>query len=168
MNVSSGFVAAVLVLLGLGLQGNAQQAPEQAHFHRDIYVESGERVGELSCIDCSIHVRGQVEGDVAAILGNVSLKPGASIKGEVAVIAGNLTVDSDARIGGETAVIGGVLHRAPNAYLGGEIVVMSGPLWTMLVFVAPVVFLFFFVVLIIWVVHLLRRRSATGVYAQRQ
>jgi predicted acyltransferase (DUF342 family) len=166
MNVSCGFVAAVLLLLPLGLSASAQKAPDQTHFHRDIYVESGEHVGELSCIDCSIHVRGQVEGDVAAIRGNVSLKPGASINGEVAVIAGNLTIDSDASIGGETAVIGGVLHRAPDAHLGGEVVVMSGPLWAMLIFVAPLVLLAFCVVLIIWVVHLLRRRSATGVYAQ--
>ena len=59
----------------------ASTNPERTQFGRDIRVEAKENVGDVTCIGCSIHVRGHVSGDVTAIAGSIFAEQGAAIAG---------------------------------------------------------------------------------------
>jgi hypothetical protein len=164
MNGRSALVVSWVVLLSTLAAARA----DQTHFRQDIYVGADQQVNDLACFACSIHIRGHVVGDVAAFYGNVTLSPGASVSGEVAVIGGNLALESGSSVQGDIAVLGGRVHRSPEALTGGEVTVLTGSVWLLLMFVTPLVFLVLCIALIVWIVHLARRRSQAAHAYRRQ
>ncbi|CAN5712221.1 hypothetical protein BH10ACI4_BH10ACI4_33460 [soil metagenome] len=132
----------------------ARSSQDRASFGNDITVNEGETVSDIACAFCSVHIHGDVRGDVAVAFGNVTIDSGRTISGDIAVFAGDVNVADETHIGGDVAIAGGDLNLAPSASVHGDRAVLPGHLW-MLVLLAP------FLVLggIIWLVVFLVRRN---------
>ena len=68
---------------------------------RDLTVPAGERVRNAVAVLGSVRVDGQVDEDVVAVLGNVTLGPTAVV-GDVTAVGGTVTADPAAVIKGDT------------------------------------------------------------------
>ena len=66
----------LLAMLAAPYASQAESNSDRFQFNRDIRIEAGERVGDVTCIGCSIYIRGQASGDVTAIAGSVFASPG--------------------------------------------------------------------------------------------
>ncbi len=80
----------------LAAEGNA----DRFQINHDIQIQPDDKVGDVTCINCSVYVRGQVSGDVTTINGNVIAEPGAAIAGDVTTIRGNARVENGSPGGG--------------------------------------------------------------------
>src|SRR5439155_563685 len=106
------YVAFTLMLLGSsGVLAKADANRDRFQAGRDIRIESDERVGDVTCLNCSIYVRGQVGGDILTIHGNVVVYEGAQIGGDVASLAGNVRLESGTQVAGDVASFGGAVRR---------------------------------------------------------
>ena len=120
----------------------------------NITISEGETVGNIACVFCSVHVQGDVTGDVAVVFGSLKVDSGRKINGDTAVIGGDLTMEEGSEIGGNTAVIAGDANLASGAMIHGSRAVMPGRLWLLVPFI-PLLIL----IGLIWlIVHLVRRR----------
>jgi len=80
---------------------------EVTHIGRDVTVSAGEVVrGSAVSIGGSVHVLGEVRGDVVAVGGNVDLGPTAVVSRNVIAIGGLVRRDAAARVGGEVQEVG--------------------------------------------------------------
>jgi hypothetical protein len=131
----------------------AETHPDRFQMNHDIHVQPDEKVGDVTCIGCSVYVRGQVSGDVTTIAGSVIAEQGASIAGDVTAIAGNATVESGTQVAGDLTAIGGGLRRDPQATVSGNVTTIGGHGWVFLIFLLPLVFLGGIVALIIWLIQ---------------
>ncbi len=147
----------------------AAASSDRTQFSHDIRIESGERVGDVTCIACSIHIRGQSSGDVTAIAGSVFVESGASISGDVTAIGGNARVESGAQVAGDLTAIGGSVRRDPQASVAGDVTTIGGGgAWIFLIFLLPFLFLGGIVALIIWLVQRGRRPAPVPAYTVRR
>src|SRR5712692_4848177 len=166
MTQLSGLCLAALVFL-LGLSGlvMAEDNPSRAQTNRDIRVEPGQKVGDLSCINCSIYIRGEVAGDVFALHGNVVIEGGASVAGDIATLFGDVRVANGGSVAGDVAAIGGAGRRQRQAALAGDVASLEGKGWLLLLLLCPLVILGLMTALIVWLVHLYRRRRTVAAAA---
>ena len=116
----------LLAILAAPCTSQAESNSDRVQFGRDIRIESGERAGDVTCIGCSIYIRGQASGDVTAIAGSVFAESGASIAGDVTAIGGNARVESGAQVAGDLTAIGGTLRRDPQASVAGDVTTVGG------------------------------------------
>ena len=158
----------LLAILVVPHASQAESNSDRVQFNRDIRIESGERAGDVTCIGCSIYIRGQASGDVTAIAGSVFAESGASIAGDVTAIGGNARVESGAQLAGDLTAIGGTLRRDPQASIGGDVTTMGGGGWIFLIFLLPFLFLGGIVALIIWLIQRSRHPAAVPAYTLRR
>ena len=142
----------------------AESNPDRVQFNHDIHIGPNDRVGDATCIGCSIHVRGQVSGDVTTIAGSVALESGASVAGDVTVIGGKARAESGTQVAGDLTAIGGDLLRDPQAAIAGDVTTVGGGRWVFLIFLLPFVFLGGIIALIIWIVQRNRRPAPAPAY----
>ncbi|MGH9504022.1 MAG: hypothetical protein ACRD20_14315 [Terriglobales bacterium] len=154
-----GIVISLLSSLSLA----AEISPDRVQFNHDIRIEGDENVGDVTCINCSVRVRGHVSGDVTAIAGGITAEPGASIGGDVTTIGGDTLVEDGAQVSGDLTAIGGSLRRDPKATIAGDVTTIGGRGWIVLIFLLPFLFLGGIIALIIWLVQ--RSRHPTAVHA---
>src|SRR5438309_1500420 len=128
----------VLVIPCLAAWMPAQTKHERTQFNNDLHVDQDESTGEVTCIHCSIYIRGQVTGDATAFLGRVVLEPNASVSGDATSIAGDIRLASGARVGGDATALGGSVLRDPQAAIGGDVDALAGGAWVLLIFLVPV------------------------------
>src|SRR6476469_4684855 len=64
-------IAIVAVFLSPSPIMAAEAHPDRLQFNHDIRIEPNDKVGDITCIHCSVDVRGQVSGDVTTVAGNV-------------------------------------------------------------------------------------------------
>ena len=146
-------LAAALLLLLAAPFAHADQ--DRASFGGDINVAEGESAGDVACAFCSVHVHGDVKGDVAVLFGSVTVDSSHSISGDVAILGGDLNLAEDTEVGGDVAIAAGNLNIAPDAEIHGNRTVLPGHLW-LLVILSPLLIL----ISIIWlIVYLVRRNS---------
>src|SRR6266852_2844365 len=119
--------AALALLIVVSSVVMAQENSSRSQTNRDIRVEPGQKAGDLSCMNCSIYIRGDVAGDVFAVHGNVVIDVGA---------------------------IGGAVRRQPQAVIGGDVASLEGKGWLLLLLLCPLVILGLMIALIVWLVHL--------------
>lgn len=146
----------------------AETHPDRFQMNHDIHVQPDEKVGDVTCIGCSVYVRGQVSGDVTTIVGSVIAEPGASIAGDVTAIAGNARIESGTQVAGDLTAIGGDLRRDPQATVTGNVTTIGGHGWVFLIFVLPFVFLGGIIALIIWLIQRSRRPTPVPAYSLRR
>jgi len=157
------YVAFTLMLLGSsGVRARADANRDRFQTGRDIRVEADERVGDVTCLNCSIYIRGQVGGDVLTVHGNVVVYQGAQVGGDIASLVGNLRLETGAQVGGDVASIGGAVRRDSGVTVGGDVSAMPGAGWVLAIFVLPLLFLGGIIALIIWLVQR-NRRTRQGV-----
>jgi hypothetical protein len=131
----------ILLVLFLSAAAAAPAAAQEiARVGQDIHVAAGETATEVSCVRCSVRIDGRVTRDVGAVMGSVSLGPGAEVGGDVGAVLGSVFLDENARVGGDLgAVFGNVslghdsevrgdvgavlgrVDREPSARVGGEV-----------------------------------------------
>jgi hypothetical protein len=134
----------------------AAESSAQVHVGRDIYVQPQDKVGDLVCVGCSIHVRGQVAGDAVAVGGSVVLEQGAQVAGGVTTVVGDIRLQTGTQIAGDVVAVAGTVKRDPQSTISGDVTSLGGAGWIFLILVAPLVLFGGFVALIIWLFQ--RRR----------
>lgn len=131
----------------------ARADQDRVSFGSDISVAEGENAGDLVCAFCSVHVHGDVKGDVVVLLGSVTVDPTHHVSGDIVILGGDLNLADETEVGGDIAVIGGNANLASTAAIHGDRSVFPGRIWLLLPF-APLLIL----IGIIWlIVYLIRR-----------
>jgi hypothetical protein len=147
------FLAAAL-LLTAATPAFASSPQDRASFGGDITIADGETAGDIACAFCSVHIHGDVRGDVAVLFGNVTVDAGHGISGDVAALGGDLNLGEGAEVGGDVAIAAGDANLASGAMIHGSQTVLPGRFWLILPF-APLLIL----AGIIWLIVYLVRRN---------
>lgn len=145
------FVA--LVLLCAVPPAVAKNNSEYTQFGHDIRIGATQKTNDLTCINCSIYVHGQVAGDVTAIHGNVVIDGDASVAGDVTAILGDVRVDKGTKVAGDLTAVGGKVSRQPEATVAGDVTSLEGQAWFWLILGFPVLLVAGIVTLIVWLVQ---------------
>jgi hypothetical protein len=147
------FLPAVALFVFVTLPAFARSSEDRAGFGNDITIAEGQTAGDVACMFCDVHVRGDVRGDVAVMFGKVDVDPGRSISGDVAMLGADLNLGPGASVGGDLALAAGDVNSGPGARVHGSSTVLPGRIWLLLPFL-PLLF----VIGLIWlIVHLVRR-----------
>jgi predicted acyltransferase (DUF342 family) len=155
-----------LILATLGVLVTASPAfasDDRVSMGHDITIAADSSANDLVCIFCSVRVHGEVQGDVVAILGSVTIDPQRSISGDVVSVGGDVSLGSQAEISGDLSVVGGDLNLGPDAVVHGDRSIESGRGWLLLPFV-PLLFFIGFIWLIVYLVR--RNRYVFPAYPQ--
>jgi predicted acyltransferase (DUF342 family) len=162
------FITIIAILLLPSATFAAQAHPDRFQINHDIHIQPDEKVGDVTCIKCSVYVRGQVSGDVTAVAGSVTAESGASIAGDVTAIGGNARIESGTQVAGDLTAIGGDLRRDPQATVSGDVTTMGGQGWVVLIFLLPLAVLGGIIALIIWLIQRSRRPIPVPAYTLRR
>jgi len=142
-----GFAVVSLSLPALAKSGN-----DRASVGDDITISEGETAADVACAFCSVHVHGEVTGDVAVAFGDITVDPGKSIGGDVAALGGNLNLGAGSWVKGDVAIAAGDVMTADGATIHGSRAVAPSKIWLLLPF-APLLILAGLIWLIVWVVR---------------
>jgi hypothetical protein len=137
---------------------------DRFQINHDIQIQPDEKVGDATCINCSIYVRGQVSGDVTTINGNVIAEQGATIGGDVTAVRGNARIENGTQVAGDLTTVAGTVHRDPQAIVAGDVTSLGGSGWVFLIFLLPLAVLGGIIALIIWLIQRSRRPVAVPAY----
>jgi hypothetical protein len=107
---------------------------------RDVVIAAGETAGDIGCVFCSVHVHGDVNGNVGVTFGDLELDPGHQISGNVGVMGGRVLLGDGSRVGGNMGIVGwlregdGVTVGGSRGVLPGEILLvpfllLAGAIW---------------------------------------
>ena len=157
------FLAAALLFYAAA-PALAQSQQNRASVGDDITISAGDYVTEVACVFCSVHIHGDVKGNVAVVFGSVLLDAGHTIGGNVAVVGGDLNMGAGAEVGGNVAIVAGDTNLAPGTEIHGSQAVLPSHAW-LLVPLAPLLILIGIVWLIVYLVR--RNRYPYPVYPPR-
>jgi hypothetical protein len=157
--------ACLLISLAISTAAFATASPERTQIGHNINVGPDEEVGELTCIGCSIYIRGQVAGEATAVGGSVYIEGNAQVAGDVTVVAGDVRLDKDVKVAGEVTLVGGEFHRDPQASISGNVTTVGGRGWIVPILLVPFVILGLIIAFIVWLVQRIRRPSLPPVPA---
>ena len=153
---SPRFLIALLVVVTAVPAALGRSNAAYTQFGRDIRVAADQKTGELTCINCSIYIRGQVAGDITTVRGNIVVEENGSVVGDLTSVIGNVRADRGAKITGDITAVGGTVHRHAEASVAGDVTTLQGATWVYLILVSPFLILGGIVALIVWLVQ--RRR----------
>jgi hypothetical protein len=153
------FLFSALALLALSSPATALAAANASYTEigRNINIGPNDQVGDLTCIACSIRIRGQVAGDVTSVAGNIVIENPAQIAGDVTAVGGNVHLDRGAKIAGDATVVAGDLRRDPAATIAGDVTTVGGHDWMIPILLAPFIVLGLLAALVVWLVQRARR-----------
>jgi hypothetical protein len=154
---------AVALLLFAALPAFARSSEDHATFGSDITIAEGETAGDIACVFCTVHVHGDVKGDVAVLFGKVEVDTDRSISGDVAMLGADLSLAPGATVGGDLAMAAGDANVAPGARIHGSSMVLPGRFWLLLPF-APLLIVIGVIWLIVYIVR--RNRYQFPMYPQ--
>ena len=155
---SIGFYA-LLFSMAFSPAAFAKANPSYTQLGRNINVGSNDQVGDLTCFGCSIHIRGEVAGDVTTFGGSVTVEDQAQVAGDVSIFGGDARLDRGVKVSGDVSVFGGQIHRDPQAAIGGDVTSFGGHGWLLPILATPIVLLGLLVALVVWIVQRARRPS---------
>ena len=145
---------AVVLFLASALPAHAMSDNDRSTVGSDITIAEGETAGDVACLFCSVHVHGDIRGDVAVMFGKIEVDPGHKVGGDLAALGADLNLGEGATVGGDVAIAGGDANLAPGAMIHGSRMVLPNRMWLLLPF-APLLIL----IGLIWlIVYLVRRR----------
>jgi hypothetical protein len=143
----------------------AKDNPSYTQLGRNIHVGPNDKVGDLTCFGCSIHIRGEVAGDVTTFGGSVTVEDQAQVAGDVSIFGGDARLDPGVRVAGDISVFGGQIHRDPQAAIAGDVTSFGGHGWLLPILLTPIVLLGLLVALIVWIIQRTRRPSLPAAVA---
>jgi hypothetical protein len=150
----------ILCVLAVSIYALAKDNPEQTQFGHDVRVEAGEKVGDVTCINCSVYIAGESMGEVTTVHGNVVLETGGLIGGDVTAVWGDVRMQSGAQIGGDVTAVAGGVRRASQSLIGGDVTSLEGTRWVLAIIIPPLFIIGLIVALVIWLVQRNRRPAA--------
>jgi hypothetical protein len=117
----------VLVACGFAFAAFAQTASPQAQappqervsYLRDIVVEKGETSSAVTCVLCSITVRGTVKGEAVAVWGNIEIE--GNVEGEAVAAGGRVVLHGAGSAEGEIVAVGGRVVRSGSGTVKGDV-----------------------------------------------
>ena len=154
----------VLFVVAAAAVAAANDTPSYTRIGHDIHIAANQKTGELTCINCSIYVRGQVAGDVTTVRGTIVVEGDGAIAGDVTAIVGDVRAASGAKVAGDLTAVGGTVRRQSDATIAGDVTSLEGPVWPWLVFGSPIVLLGGLIALIVWLVQ--RRKTPAAPLAR--
>ncbi|MGA8272857.1 MAG: hypothetical protein WB919_14950 [Candidatus Sulfotelmatobacter sp.] len=157
--------ACVLVGLTLSTSAFAASKAEHTSIGHTISIGPNEETSDVTCIGCSIFIRGHVLGDATAVGGSISIEDQGQIDGDVTGVAGNVRLDKEVKVMGDVTVVGGEIRRSPESAIQGDVTAMGGRGWVVPLMLAPFVILGLLVGFVIWLVQRLQRPTAPAVPA---
>lgn len=161
----SALFASLCLLLVTSSAANAKNAPDRTQFGHDIHVAAGEHTGDVTCVNCSIYLRGQAAGDVTAFHGNVVIETGAQVAGDVTAIWGDIRSESGTQVAGDATAIAGTVRRDSLSVMSGDVTALEGSKWLIAMIVPPLLLFGAIIALIIWLLQRNRAKQPV-VYAQ--
>lgn len=129
----------------------------------DIRVDAADKPNDVTCLNCSIYVSGEVIGDVTAINGHVILENGALVHGDTTTILGDIRLGANTSAGGDVTAIVGTVERDSQAAVKGDVTALQGGGWVFLVIILPLAIFGGLVTLVVWIIFWLVRRSSQNV-----
>ncbi|HMJ21113.1 MAG TPA: polymer-forming cytoskeletal protein [Terriglobales bacterium] len=142
----------------------AESNADRFQINNDIHIQPEDQVGDVTCINCSVYVRGRVSGDVTTVNGNILAEQGATVSGDVTAVRGTARIENGTQVAGDLTAIAGTVRRDPRATVGGDVTSMAGGGWVFLIFLLPFVILGGMVALIIWLVQRSRQPAPAPAY----
>jgi hypothetical protein len=142
----------------------AENSADRVQIARDIVVEQNEKVGDLVCLACSIHLRGQAAGDAVALAGRIVLEQGAQVAGDVTAVLGDVRLESHTQVAGDVVALAGTVHRDSESQVAGDVTSFGGAGWMLLFLLLPLIFLGGIVALIVWLIQRSRRKMPAAAY----
>lgn len=130
----------------------ARSTQDRVSMGGDITISEGETGGDVVCAFCSVHVHGDVKGDVAVFLGNVTVDSNHTVSGDVAIFGGDLNMGNESEVGGDVAIFAGNPNLANDATIRGDRSVLPGRAWLLIPF-APLLILIGIIWLIVYFVR---------------
>jgi hypothetical protein len=159
------FAGSALLCLSLSSVAHANDNPSYTEIGHNISIGLNDQVGDLTCLGCSIRVRGQVAGDVTAVAGSIVIEDQAQVAGDVTAVGGDVRLDHGVKIAGDATVVGGVLRRDPQASISGDVTSMGGHGWMIPILLAPFFLLGLLVAFVGWLVQRMRGPSVPAAAA---
>ena len=169
----------VVCLFGAALAAAAVPAranQDAVQFFHDIEVTPDEPIHDSVCFFCSVHVNGNVEGDIVVFFGNVKLDgrahhdvvnffgnvsaaDGSTIDHDLVSFFGSVRLGENVSIGQDMVCMFGALHAPTSVSVGKDRVLFS--VW---VIAAPFVVIFLIVYFIVHEVRIRRHRAFMQAY----
>jgi NDP-sugar pyrophosphorylase family protein len=92
---------------------------------RDVVVQPGEHLAQVTALRGRVVVRGGAEVDDAMALGgDVVLEAGARVNGSVTAVGGKVAVQGNAWVGENAVALGGEVVRSPESWVGGNVIAL--------------------------------------------
>ncbi len=137
----------------------AQNSRDRTQFRHDISIGSNEEVTDVTCIGCSVLVRGHVTGDVTTFGGSIQIEDNGEVNGDATSFSGGMRLDGRAKVDGDATVFGGKLRRDSSTSVGGDVTDFGGRFWVILVLGLPMIIIGALIALVVWLVRLMLRRN---------
>jgi hypothetical protein len=156
---------ALLCWVAFSTAAFAKDNPGYTQVGHNINVAPNDKVGDLTCFGCSIHIRGEVAGDVTAFGGSVTVEDQAQVAGDLSIFGGDARLDRGVRVAGDVSVFGGQIHRDRQATIAGDVTSFGGHGWLLPILLTPIVLMGLLVALIVWIIQRTRRPSLPAAVA---
>ncbi|HST09555.1 MAG TPA: polymer-forming cytoskeletal protein [Terriglobales bacterium] len=150
----------VVAMVAVPMAFARNEVPQITQFGHDVRIAVDQKAADVTCMNCSVYVRGQVMGDITALHGNVIVEESGTVAGDVTTVVGDVRADNRTSIRGDVTAVGGRVRREPEATIGGDVTAMQGAAWVYLIMLSPFFVLAGVIALIIWIVRRLNRRSS--------
>ncbi len=101
-------------------QAQAQEgAKERVSYFHDIVIEKGETAHVLTCLFCSVIVRGQVKGDAVSVWGNIEIE--GRVEGDAVAAGGKIILRGEATAEGDLVAVGGRVERRGSGDIKADV-----------------------------------------------
>ena len=149
------------ILAGLVLTTSLVLAQNHDRFqsNHDIRIAAADKANDVTCLNCSIYVTGEVEGDVTAIDGNVILEDGAHVHGDTTALLGNVRLGANSNAERDVTAVVGSIQRDPQATVKGDVTALDGGAWLFLIVILPLALLGGLIALVVSIILWLVRRN---------
>jgi hypothetical protein len=143
----------------------AKNPSDRTSWGNNITVGPNDQASDVTCIGCTIRIRGHVAGDATTVGGSIVIEDRGQVTGDVTAVAGNVRIDKEVKVSGDVTVVAGELRRDPEASVSGDVTALGGRGWIVPIILAPFVILGLLVAFVIWLVKRLSRPALPPVPA---
>ncbi|WP_371377605.1 phosphatase PAP2 family protein [Sporomusa aerivorans] len=108
--------------------GDDKEAYTDEFVREDIYIGSGQVVGELMVAGGNAVVAGKVTEDIVIVDGSLTVEPGATVRGKVFIIGGDVTIQPGANVKHRPLVIAPQGHPLVPVVIGAVLLIGAASL----------------------------------------
>lgn len=113
----------ILALLSCGFGATAAQpepknAGDRTQILRDIVIGPGDTANVVQCFACTVHVKGQVKGDIITIGGSIYVA--GPVDGDALAVGGHIEAQPGGLLRGGAIAVGGYVTARDGGTIGGH------------------------------------------------